>query len=83
MLKVGIIGLGMISHENVLGYLDSDDAEIIAVCDVDEEVGRRWLDKWNQPQARLYDDHGAMLETESLASQATCPPNPLSGSMKP
>ena len=41
MLKVGIIGLGMISHENVLGYLDSDDAEIIAVCDVDEEVGRR------------------------------------------
>ena len=66
MLQVGFIGLGMISHENVLGYLDSPDAEIVAVCDQDEGAAREWLQKWNLPRARFYKNDEEMLEKEEL-----------------
>ncbi len=66
MLKVGFIGLGAISHENVLGYLDSEEAEIVAVCDRDEATARQWLQKWKLPQAKFYRRHEEMLAQEEL-----------------
>ncbi len=66
MLKVGFIGLGTISHENVLGYLDAEDTAIVAVCDRDEAVARQWLKKWNLPGARFYRNYEEMLEQERL-----------------
>jgi predicted dehydrogenase len=66
VLKVGFIGLGNVSSEHVLGYLDSEEAQIVAVCDIDEDAGKRWLERWDQPQATLYQDHAAMLEKETL-----------------
>lgn len=66
MLKVGFIGLGAISHENVLGYLDSEDAIIVAVCDRDEVTARQWLQKWKLPQAKFYRRHEEMLAQEEL-----------------
>ncbi len=66
MLKVGFIGLGAISHENVLGYLDSEDATIVAVCDRDEVTARQWLQKWKLPQAKFYQHHEEMLAQEEL-----------------
>ncbi|MDE0071668.1 MAG: Gfo/Idh/MocA family oxidoreductase [Caldilineaceae bacterium] len=66
MLRVGFIGLGIVSNEHVLGYLDNPDAEIAAVCDLDREAGQRWLERWEQGQATLYDKHEEMLEKESL-----------------
>lgn len=66
MLKVGLVGLGFISHENVLGYLDSTDAEIVAVCDVNREHARAWLKKWGLTGQRVYDSLKAMLDAESL-----------------
>lgn len=66
MLRVGFIGLGNVSNYHVLGYLDTEEAEIVAVCDVDREAGRRWLERWDQPQAKLYQRHEAMLEKERL-----------------
>ena len=35
MLRVGIIGCGDIANLNVLGYLGSQDTELISVCDTD------------------------------------------------
>ena len=66
MLKVGFVGLGTISNENILGYLDSEDAKIVSVCRRDEKAARQWLDKWNLPDARYYDDLKIMLEKEEL-----------------
>ena len=37
MLKVGFVGLGAISHENVLGYVGSPDATVTAVCSRSKE----------------------------------------------
>lgn len=66
MLKVGFIGLGTISHENILGYLDSEDAEIVAVCRRDEPAARQWLEQYNLPNARWYARYEDMLEQEEL-----------------
>ena len=66
MLKVGLVGLGFISHEHVPGYLDSADAEIVAVCDVDGDHARSWLAKWNLTRPRVYESLEAMLDAESL-----------------
>jgi len=66
MLKAGFIGLGVISDEHVLGYLDSSDAELVAVCRRDEAAARAWLRKWNLPRVRYYADVDDMLQRESL-----------------
>jgi predicted dehydrogenase len=66
MLKVGFIGLGNISHENVLGYLQSPDAQVVAVCSRNEERAREWLARYGLGEARYYSDYRAMLDSESL-----------------
>jgi predicted dehydrogenase len=68
MLRVAFVGLGAISHEHVLGYLDSPAAEIVAVCcpEEEKEVARRWLQKWNLADTRYYACLDAMLQSEKL-----------------
>lgn len=66
MLRVGFIGLGFISHENVLGYLGSPDAEIVAVTSPTEARAREWLARYELPRARYYPTVEAMLEAEVL-----------------
>jgi predicted dehydrogenase len=66
MLKVGFIGLGHISHENVLGYLDSPDAQVVAVCSRTEATARQWLSRYHLPNARYYENYEEMLARESL-----------------
>jgi predicted dehydrogenase len=79
MLKVGFVGLGLISNENVLGYLNSEDAEIVAVCRRDEGAAREWLKRWNLPQARYYPDLEDMLEKEQLDIVEILTPHYLHG----
>lgn len=66
MLRVGFVGLGAISHEHVLGYLDNPDAEIVAVCSPEEDSARLWLQKWKLSRALHYASLEAMLANESL-----------------
>jgi predicted dehydrogenase len=66
MLKVGFVGLGTISHEHVLGYLDNPDAEIVAVCCPDEDAARLWLQKWKLSRAVHYTSLEGMLASERL-----------------
>jgi predicted dehydrogenase len=66
MLRVGFVGLGAISQEHVLGYLDNPDAEVIAVCCPDELAVQLWLQKWKLPRATHYTSLEAMLASEHL-----------------
>jgi predicted dehydrogenase len=66
MLRVGFVGLGAISHDHVLGYLDNPDAEIVAVCTPDEHAAQLWLQKWKLPRAVHYASLEAMIATERL-----------------
>lgn len=40
MLKIGIIGVEEIAGIHVPGWDASDDAELVAGCDVNEETGK-------------------------------------------
>jgi UDP-N-acetyl-2-amino-2-deoxyglucuronate dehydrogenase len=67
VLRVGFVGLGFISDEHVLGYIDNEDARIVAVADVDAEKGRAWLRKWKLPyDVELYTNFEDMLQREAL-----------------
>lgn len=44
---------------NVLGYLDRDDVEVVAYCDVDEEVLKKRVERYGP--AKTYFDHTEML----------------------
>ena len=65
MLRVGFVGLGRISHENVLGYLGSADARIVAVVSPREAAAREWQARYGL-DARYYPTVEAMLAVESL-----------------
>ena len=47
MLKVGIIGTGVIFDLNILGYLDNSDTEITCLCNRNIEKARNKLEKFN------------------------------------
>ena len=66
MLRVGFIGLGAISHENVLGYLDSPDAQIVAVCNRNRETGLSWLQQYGLTGAEHFTDYREMFSKARL-----------------
>jgi len=66
MLRVGLIGTGVIANLNVLGYIYSKDAEVIAVADVDEKNAKEKLERWGLRTAKIYTDYRRMLQKEDL-----------------
>ena len=46
MLRVGIIGNGVIANLNVQGYIRSPDVEIVAVADVNLANAAEKLERW-------------------------------------
>ena len=66
MLRVGFLGLGAISHENILGYLDESEVQIAAVCDVDRVATDKWLERYSLPETSVFTDYREMLSTVAL-----------------
>ena len=66
MLKVGIIGTGDIANLNVLGYLHSQDAELVAVSDVDIKTAGEKLERWGLRTTKIYLDYKEMVNREDL-----------------
>ena len=61
MLKVGIIGTGDIANLNVLGYLSSQDAELVAVSDIDIKTAGKKLERWGLRSTKIYLDYKEMI----------------------
>jgi len=66
MLKVGIIGCGDIANLNVLGYIHSQDAELVAVCDTDLKTAGEKLERWGLRTVKIYTDYKKMIDREDL-----------------
>jgi len=67
MLKVGIIGTGVIFDLNILGYLNNNDVEIICLCNRTTEKAENKVKKFNlNKSTRIYSDYKEMLDTEEL-----------------
>ena len=66
MLRVGIIGCGDIANLNVLGYISSQDTELIAVCDTDIKRAKEKLERWGLRTVKIYEDYKKMIDHEDL-----------------
>ena len=62
-LGVGLVGLGTISAAHLAGYADGEQARVVAVCDVREEIA---TDRGRELGARSYIDVGALLADERV-----------------
>lgn len=71
MLKVGLVGCGGISGAHVPGWQALEDCEIVAVCDVRQEMMNKY------PGPRQYLSFDEMLEKEELDIVDICLPTYL------
>jgi predicted dehydrogenase len=63
-LRIGVIGAGNIADLNVAGYLKDPRCEVLAVCDVNEDVARDAAARWNVP--KVYTDLDKCLSDPDL-----------------
>ena len=66
MLRVGIIGCGDIANLNVLGYLRSQETELVAVSDNDLKIAGKKLERWGLRTVPIYEDYKKMIDREDL-----------------
>jgi len=62
-LKVGVLGLGL-GRQRALGYLQSKNAQLCSVCDIDAQ--KVWKFLAEHPEVRGYTDFETMMSQEKL-----------------
>ena len=78
-LKWGMIGCGVIAPWHADSVVDSEYADLIAVCDVDEAKGQAFAEKYGG--AALYTDYRQMLSEGGLDVVSICTPSGLHSEM--
>jgi predicted dehydrogenase len=71
------IGTEKIDASHAGGYHATDDIELVAVADVNEENLRRFGEAWEIPESRQYLGHEPMLDAEDLDVVSVCTPSYL------
>ena len=76
-LRVGIIGLGRISVTHINGLQNAKDAEIVAVCDIDEVKLKETGDKLSIPEEYRFTDYHDLINCDIVDAVEICTPNYL------
>ena len=63
-LRIGFAGAGAISQYHLVGWSEMADAQVVAICDIDEAKARAKAQAFNIPN--VYTDFRAMIEREKL-----------------
>lgn len=63
-IKVCIVGCGRIATLNVLGYIDNPDAEVYAVCDLNEQRAQEAGKTWGV--SKIYTSYGEVLKDPEI-----------------
>lgn len=71
MLKVGLVGVGVISTLHIPAWLSLEDVELVALCDIRPEQMEKY------PNIRQYTDFYEMIEKEKLDVLDVCVPTYL------
>lgn len=77
MLRIGIIGLGGISKKHIKEIRQSSDAQIYAICDIDEKTLHATGDLLEIPEARRFTDYRALIGCPEVDAVEICTPNYL------
>jgi predicted dehydrogenase len=78
-IKFALVGCGRISDVHARAYEGSPDAEIFAVCDVDEERARRRKEEWGAVKA--YSDYEKLLADPEVEAVELLVPHHLHAEM--
>ena len=58
-VKVGIVGLGVVCKSHIKAYVSHSDAEVVAVCDLDEGRAKAVAGEFRSP--KHYTSYDEML----------------------
>ena len=72
-VKVAVIGLGWAGREHSKGYKACPDAELVAVCDMNTELGNQVAGELGVPA--VYANHKKMLKELDVDAVSVCLPN--------
>lgn len=73
-LRVGIIGAG-IGQAHIRGYSKVNEAQVVAVCDLNEARARQVAQDNDLAEAQIFADYRAMLDAVELDAVSVCVPN--------
>src|SRR5882724_11310311 len=63
-LRIGFAGAGAISQYHLVGWSEMPDAQVVAICDIDQAKARAKAQAFNIPA--VYADFRTMIEREKL-----------------
>jgi UDP-N-acetylglucosamine 3-dehydrogenase len=62
-LKVAVIGVGNMGRHHVRNYFEIDNVELVAVADLNKELGQEMAEKYN---CKYYENYSEMIKNEKL-----------------
>lgn len=69
-IRIGVIGTGIIGKAHLDQYADIEGAEVVALCDINEQEARRVADKYGV--AHVYTDYKDLLAREDIDAVDVC-----------
>lgn len=75
MVRIGIIGTGIIARAHAEGVLLGEDLKLAAVCDVKEEAMELFLEETGQKDCQRYTDYRKLLASGCVDAVIVCTPN--------
>lgn len=73
-VRVGVIGVG-IGSAHLKGYSGVEEAEVVALCDLDENRAKATAKNFNLDNALIYTDYRALLENPDIDAVSVGLPN--------
>lgn len=74
-IKMGIIGTGLISNRHHNGIKASPDAELVAICDMNEKALNEKAQLLNIPEGHTFTNFEAMFNSGLIDAVSICTPN--------
>lgn len=77
-VKCGVIGCGWIGKDKHIAYIaKAEDAELVALCDIDVDLMNRIVKEFNLTNVKLYTDYKELCADSEVESVHVCTPNGL------
>ncbi len=80
-INIGIIGLGGIANKHIFELLKCEDAEIVAICDINPEAISAKVEKYGLHAAKQYSDYRDLIADPNVQAVEICTPNYLHAEM--
>jgi len=71
-VRIGLIGTGGIAHAHMRAYLNREDIEIVALCDLVPGKAEAFAKEFSLENAVCYESHEEMLDKETLDAVSVC-----------